>query len=320
MRYVEVGTKPGSDTPHHIRVSPKGDFWYVIFINNNIMQKFRCSDDSHVADIPLSPLAAGTGVTDASNWNTFAISPDGRKAYCVSWTQNGSLASVDLERGKLLTFLGGQHYPHAVALSKSGDRLFVGAHTGNFITAFDTSLQVEGTRYSLDPGVSPLESSSNNPHDMVLSPDGGELWITCLGSKDVRVFSTASNSVTGVIPAAGAPFEIVYSASTGEYFASCTNDSLTFPGHTGTVTRIKANGIGVSHLAVGHQPHGLAVDERRRVLYVLSRNLTGGPPPHHSAQCAGRNGYVQFVDLDKFTVREERYELSVDPYFIFARP
>ena len=63
------------------------------------------------------------------------------------------------------------------------------------------------------------------------------------------------------------------------------------------------------------------MDEKKKIIYVLSRNTQStGPPPHHSSLCAGRNGFVNFIDLKTFTLTTKKYELSVDPYFINPRP
>ncbi len=40
--------------------------------------------------------------------------------------------------------------------------------------------------------------------------------------------------------------------------------------------------------------------------------------PHKRVQW--KKWFVNFVDLNTFTILSKRYELSVDPYFIFARP
>lgn len=47
IRYIDVGTKPGSPTPHTKYVSPDGAYWYVVFINNNVMQP-QCSEQQGV--------------------------------------------------------------------------------------------------------------------------------------------------------------------------------------------------------------------------------------------------------------------------------
>lgn len=318
IRYIDVGNKPGPDTPHQIRVSADGKYWYVIFINNNIMQKFRCSDDSYVGDIPLTPFAAGSGTQDDLAWNTFIISKNGKRAYCTSLNNNGRVSAVDLENRKLLAFSGVLANPHGIALNAEQDKVYVGAQENNYIMILDTGFTSVNTVY-LDNNTSP--NTFIKPHDIILSPDEKELLITCQQSNDVRVLDVLTDQVIKIIPTGVFPQEIIYSKAMDRYYVSCTEDYVTLPGATGILTQINANSYGSSNIACGYQPHGIAVDETKKLLYVLSRNIsTNGPLPHHTSQCGGRNGFVSFVDLVTFKVLPKRYELSSDPYFISARP
>lgn len=324
IRYIDVGTKSGIiDTPHQIRVSPDGEYWYVVFINNNIMQKFRCSDDSYVGEIPLSPFAAGQSSSsndDALDWNTFVISKDSKRAYCVSWTSNGKVAAVDLEKRTLIHFLPGFSNAHGIALNANENKLYITAQVGNYIMELDTAFSIKN-EISLQNGIPWNGASSLNPHDIILAPNQNDLIITCQGTNEVRVFSISGNSVTALLPTGVYPQEIVYAKSTDQYFVTCPNDTISFPQSHGVVTRINALGYASIKIKCGFQPHGLAVDEQKKLLYVLSRNISAsGQSPHHTSQCSGRNGFVNFIDLYSETVLSKKYELSVDPYFIYARP
>jgi DNA-binding beta-propeller fold protein YncE len=49
----------------------------------------------------------------------------------------------------------------------------------------------------------------------------------------------------------------------------------------------------------GFQPHGIAVDDDDNYVYVANLNYDpNGPPPHHSTDCGGRNGYLTIIDLN----------------------
>jgi YVTN family beta-propeller protein len=314
-RYIPVGTKEGADTPHMVRVSPDGAFWYVIFVNNNIMQKFRCSDDALVGTIPLTPAAAGTGTDDAGDWNSFVISGDGKRAYCVSWTQNGKVAAVDLERMKLLHFIGGQHYPHGIAFGKTDAHVYVTSQTGNFLTEIDSAFTY-ANNYPLEQNIS--YAPSLDIHDAVLSPDRQQLWVTCQRSNEVRVFDLTTRKSISTISTGFLPQEIVYSKTQDAFFVSCLYG--TSASGNGGVTRIRRSDLGVTTIDCGYQPHGIAVDDDNGVIWLASRNVSSqGPAPHHTSVCSGRNGFLQFIDLAGFTVFNSRVELSADPYFIFAR-
>ncbi len=324
MRYIEVGTKSGIiESPHQVRVSPDGKYWYVLFLNNNLMQKFSCETDQSVGTIPLSPFAAGTSSNtddDALDWNTFVISSDSKRAYCVSWTLNGKVAAVDLEQRKLMHYLPGFPNAHGICLNAAGDKMYVTAQTGNYITELDTGFSIK-KELSLENGVPWTSSPSLDPHDIILSPLGNSLAITCQRSNEVRIFNLTTQSVTAIISTGVYPQEIIYSTSSNRYYVSCPNDTTTFPGAHGIISSIHPSSFSIQHIKCGFQPHGIACDENKKLLYVLSRNiLSSGVPPHHSSACNGRNGYMNFIDLNTMTVLPEKYELSVDPYFIFPRP
>jgi DNA-binding beta-propeller fold protein YncE len=323
IRFIDVGNKPGPDTPHYLRVSPDGNYWYVVFINNNIMQKFRCSDDSYVGDIPLTPVAAGSSTdpaADANNWNTFVITADSRKAYCVSWT-DGKVSAVDLQSMKLLHYLPGFTVPHGIALDDKEENIYVTAQTGNYLSVLDTGFTGSPERVSLEAGKPATNFPGLDIHDIILSPDKKSLLVTCQSSNEVRVFDLEMQSVTHVIPTADLPQEIVYSERAKAYYVTCTNDTTLFPKSHGVVAKIDAASYHIEQIPCGFEPHGIAADDRMGLLYVASRNIAAsGPLPHHTSVCSGRNGFVNFIDLRTFKVLDKRYELSADPYFIFTRP
>lgn len=320
IRYIQVGTKGGNDSPHQLKISADGKFWYVVFVNNNIIQKFSAENDQLIENIPLTPAAAGTGLVDALNWNTLVLSNDGKRAYAVSWQENGAIAAVDLEQKKLIHFMSFVYFPHGIALSAKQDKIYVTAQTGNYFMEIDTAFTYRNN-ISLENSVLPSQNSILDAHDIILSPNQPELWITCQKSNEVRVYNTISKTVTNIIPTGLFPQEIVYSKSRDEYFITCTNDTLE-SNSWGSVQRINAKDKhDFNKIKCGYQPHGIVVDENTKLIYVLSRNQSSkGPPPHHTSQCAGRNGFVNFINLNTFSLKKEKFEMSVDPYFISTQP
>lgn len=319
IRYIEVGNKSGPDTPHSVRVSPDGQYWYVVFINNNIMQKFRCSDDSYVGDVPLTPKAAGTNtIIDGFDWNTMIISKDSKRAYCVSWVQSGKVAAVDLVNRKLLHFLPNLNYPHGIVLNDAEDSLYVTSQTGNYVSAIDSGFTVK-FEYALE-AASVNYNSSLDIHEIVLSHDKQDLIVTCQKTNELRKFNLATHQVA-VFNTPNYPQEIVYSPTTHQYFVSCPYDSTTFVGSMGLVAQFNEQLTSTTHIKVGYQPHGIGLDENKKLLYVVSRNLVAnGPAPHHTNVCGNRNGFLNLIDISSLKVLTKKFELSSDPYYVFARP
>lgn len=312
IRYITVGRNAGGiEVPHMVKVSPDGQFWYVIFTNSSYMQKYRCSDDVLVGEVNLNNFL---------DWNTFIITDDGKKAFCVAWTSNGRIASVDLEQMKYITALFPISFPHGIALNAANDTLYVTGQQSNYVFKLDTSLQSYPTQTITLDGLPVNNSNSLNPHEIMLSPDKQDFYITCQNSNDVRVLNIASQTVSDVIPVGTYPVEMTFSPAKNKVFVTCMEDVTSFPGFRGSVSRIDLTTRTENRIQVGFMPHGLAVDESKGLVYVASRNvLSSGPPPHHTSVCAGRNGFVSYIDLNTFTLKSRRTEVSSDPYSVAIR-
>jgi DNA-binding beta-propeller fold protein YncE len=313
IRYINVGNNPGvSESPHMIRVSPDGQYWYVIFVANNILQKFKTSDDSFVSQVTLGSF---------QNWNTMVISNDSKKAYCVSWQSNSRLAIVDLEKMTLINNVGGGNFSdaHGVALNNSNDTIYITRQTGNYIYKIDTALN-GFIEVPLDGSGIPNQTSSLDPHEIIFSPDGSNYFVTCQKSNEVRVMSTAGDIFVQSVATGQYPLEIIKSNSKNKLYVSCQNEPGINANSKGCVTVIEMSTYQASNFSVGYQPHGLALDEANGYLIVASRNISSnGPTPHHTGTC-GRNGFVNYFKLSTMELLKQKTEISSDPYSVAMRP
>lgn len=309
MRYVQVGNAVGTEAPHMLRVSPDGSFWCVSFIGGTVFQKYSTATDELLGQVDL-----GVG-----SWNTFAISQDGSKAFCVDWSSSGKVVVLDLVNYQIAGMLTGLFYPHGSALSADEKFLYVTAQTGNHLYKVDlTDLQnLDYDEITLDGSASAIPSSIYDAHEIIFTPDNSRYILTCQKSNEVRVMSAANDSLLAVISVGIYPQEMAISTTTNYLFVSCTEDNSTYPDKRGSVYVIDytTNAI-VKTLFTGFQPHGIAIDEADKTVFVCHRNVTtDGPAPHHSTECNGRNGY--FTSLDLITLENipnSKREISVDPY------
>lgn len=314
MRYINVGNDPGIESPHMIKVSPDGNYWYVIFLGGNYLEKYKTTDDSFVGRAFIGP----------GYWNTFAISSDSEKAYCIDLNSNGKITTVDLNTLSAST-LQGFNYPHGSALNKSNDILYVTQQTNSSklykIPVNDFSSLSEINLYTTPPA-KPL-----NTHELRFTPDGSKYFVTCQGTSEVRVFETATDALLAIIPVGDMPSELSFSKSTNHLFVTCMEDLTTFPGKRGSVAIINYETNTLEKLIyTGHQPHGIEVDDERQLVYVINRNATSdGPAPHHLGECGGRNGNVSFIDLNTLNMLSsgsssfKKVEIAVDPYSVSIR-
>lgn len=311
MRYITVGNNPNnSESPHMIKMSPDGQYWYVVFVGNTILQKFRTSDDSFVGEVNL-------GVD--MNWNTITISNNSKLAYCVSWQSNSRLAIVDLDKMQLKTNVGGFTNGHGIALNNTNDTIYITAQSGNYIYKIDTALN-SINQITVDGSATPNSTPSFDPHEIVFSPDGSKYFVTCQGTNEIRVLSTIGNNVLQIIPSGVYPQEMVKSVAKNKLYVSCVNDPNPNPKIQGSITVLDMSTYSYANYKVGYQPHGLGLDEVNGYLIVASRNIiTNGPTPHHTGVC-GRNGFVNYFNLNNMQLLTKKTEIASDPYSVAVRP
>jgi DNA-binding beta-propeller fold protein YncE len=326
MRCFEVGQfKNRSESPHQVRVSPDGLYYYVIFLNGTVFQKFRTSDDTFVAQVYI----------ESGSWNTFVITKDSKYAFAVDYSANdgpapgqGRVKYIDLVNMEVkATYVGAGlfSYPHAVALNKQEEILYVFGQEASFF--YKVYMKAAGSS-PLQPDISgmiTLDQSNGlllKPHDVLFTSDGSKYIISCQNTNEIRIYNTNDDKLIKVIPVGSFPQEIAISENKNYLFAACMEDTVNFPGLRGSVAVIDLNNLSlIKHVYTGHQPHGIAVDEAKNEVIVTNRNArNGGPAPHHTSDCGGRNGYVTFIDLNTLSlIPDKKIEVSVDPYFVSVK-
>ncbi len=311
IRMIEVGSIPDVvETPHFINFSPDGKYWYVVFINSPYLEKYDANTDKLVARCNLN------GHVD---WNRIIITNDGKKGFCVAWTSNGKIISVDLEKMQVINAMYGLYFPHGTALSKNNDTLYLTAQTGNFFMKVDTAL-TNVIQIPIDNSGIVNYSSSLDIHDVFVSPNGNKLYFTCQKSNEVREFDLNTNTTTQIIPVGNFPQAMSYSSTYNTLYVSCPLDSSSST-TKGSIVAISLNNYATQKIYVGSEPHGICVDEKNHVLYVPNRNMVGqGVPPHHSSVCTGKNGFLTVLNIPSLEIKKSYIELSVDTYFAKVKP
>lgn len=317
MRYVSVGKFPNVETPHMLKVSPDGLYFYVIFSvgngNQNFLQKFSAESQQFIAEVNLG----------AGSWNTFCISADGKRAYIIDWSANGGPVDVNLETMTVVANYQGMLIdPHGSALN--GSTLYITMQAGNGIYKMDTSDIANYSMISLNPPAAPDPGSNSlRIHEISFSPDGSRYFVTCQAASNsqLRIFQTSNDSLLAVLPMGSYPSEMAVSSSMPYVFVTVMEDVTTEIGKRGRVEVVNYQTLAsVASIYTGHQPHGIAVSDIFKKVYVANRNLEpSGPAPHHSSVCGGRNGYLTIIDLNTLQLLPRRTELSSDPYSIGMR-
>jgi YVTN family beta-propeller protein len=314
IRYVKVGHNPSAiELPHGVKTSKDGKYWYVCFNAGSYFQKFDAQTDLFIAETNIGP----------GNWNVIGISPDDNIGYVSDLASNGKLVVVNLQTMQIQNTISGSGLlvsPHGIALTKTGDTIYVSAQYGNMIYRIVPSL-VQIDKISLEKGQAPVTIPQlKDPHEIIMSPDFSKYFITCEASNEVVVMDAKVDTILKTIPVGIYPKAIAISKTKNLLFVTCQEDnSILYPTLKvkGTVYVIDLYTLNVVKILDEkfYQPHGIAVDDRTNKLFVVSRNSNpNGPAPHHASGCDGRNGFFHVIDLNTWKVIKRNSELSTDPY------
>lgn len=307
MRYIQVGKTPAIENPHFVKVTEDGRFAFVSFLGGEYIQKINTETDEVVAE-----LQVGVG-----SWNVFHLSPDGKQLLLTDWRAqpSGRLLLINTETMTVINQFGGLfHYPHGIAGNADFTTFFITAQYGNTIYRLQTS-PVSLKAISLDGDPPVVTPGKRDPHELIMTPDFSKYFVTCEASNEVRVMDANADTLLAVIPVGITPQELAISRSHPYVFVTCMEDNAA-AGFRGSVYAINYQTYQATRIdGPFFQPHGITVDDENGVLYVASRNANpDGPAPHHSASCAGRNGYYHCYDLQTFQRLPRKYEVGVEPY------
>lgn len=325
MRYIDIADATEQNTsPHQVKISPDGKYWYICFIGGSYIKRYRTEDDSFDGKIFVG----------SASWNTMSFTPDNQYLFAVDWSQlpgSGKVVKCDLNSMKVVDSTLLADYPHGCCVDPNdGKHVYITATNGNYIY----KIHVDSLSASLDdhnyvPFVAQQGYGTSiiyNPHETLFSPDGSKYYVSCSGNnsgnggdRSVKVFDTATDSLITSIPMASGAYEMSISAVKNLLFVSSYDGPL-YLGFQGRVTVIDlSNNTWKTDLSSGSQPHGLAVDDAAGLLYVANRNFSSATPPHHSSVCGGSNGNVVFFDLNTLHITGRRVEVSRDPYSVNIR-
>ncbi len=323
-KLFNVGDVPGfTEAPHIIKITPDGNYLLIAFFNSGLIQRYKTSDESFVDEVSFD---------NGSNWGTLAISPDSKRAYAVQWYATGRIAVINLENFPMTNIISlgisDLSNPHGICFNQDGSKIYITNQNGNNFYRIDP-INNSGDFATLagilhdapaNPGYINSMGGGQNGHEIVFTPDFSKFMITCEATNEVRVFNTSDNSLFKVIPVGTFPQEFSFSDTKPYVFVSCTED--VGPQGRGSIAVIDYNTFTlVKTIYTGTQPHGLAVDDAKGVVYVANRNVDlSGPAPHHSGACEGRNGYLTIIDMNTLElVPGYKCELGVNPYSVVLK-
>jgi DNA-binding beta-propeller fold protein YncE len=323
MRYIKLPPSNTTDFPEKVVVAPNGKQWYVLFASGKLLQYSTQTDQQTGA------MLLGDGL-----WRSLVIASDGQTGYAAKWAGNsdfygGALVTINLNSMKVIEQLDAPidslYFPYGLMLNEKNKALYTACYTGNFI--YKVNLQESATKrlskITLDPAISSLFNSPDyRPSNLLLFDD--KYALVCERSAEVRIFDALNDSLMEVIPVGALPQEIVAAEKLPYLLVSCMEDEQAFNTGKGSVQLINTHSLTVDRIFnTGYQPKGMAIDQRRGLVYVANRNAdpTGADAPHHYTDCEGNNGYVTLINLYALKMEADfKAEVAVDPYSVGIVP
>jgi DNA-binding beta-propeller fold protein YncE len=311
-RYIKVGISDGStELPHIIKPAPDGKHWYAIFYGGSVFQKFRTADDLLVASVNIP----------SGGWSGLTFTSDSKKAFLSTLT-NHAIIEIDLDQMQQIgPFYNVYQNAHGMAINPKNGWLYVTNQYSNYINKVSLNDLASPNCFPMFPNAPCADINSYNPHEIVFSPDSSRYFVTCEFSNEVRVFYADNDSLMATIPVGTLPKEMSLSLSKPYLFITCPETPNTLSSYRGSVVVINylTNQVITEIKNAFFQPHGIAVNDDKGVVYVSSRNADpNGPAPHHVSECGGRNGFLSIINLNTLTVLPNyKNEMSVDPYSVF---
>ena len=127
MRYINVGVDPASiEGPHQVRVSPDNKYWYVVFYNGFILQKFSAETDELVASVELDNISRP--------WNTLVITPDGTTGFVNALDGKTQIVNLETMTRDVFHFFD---TPHGGVVTPDGNYYYLTCQNGNFVYKID---------------------------------------------------------------------------------------------------------------------------------------------------------------------------------------
>ncbi|MBK7959294.1 MAG: hypothetical protein IPK03_15100 [Bacteroidetes bacterium] len=213
MRYVDVGNNANIEAPCMIKVSPDKQYWYVIFNQGDIIQKFRTADNTKVGELNI-----GNGI-----WGTLKLQMI-QKAFISDVNFNGRVLYINIESMQLIsTYNIGLRYPLGITINKGDNKLYITAKEGNYIYSLNISnpLLPIIKEISLEPNIPISTNPTLNPYQIILNADESKYYITCTKASELRVLNTSNDSVVDIYSTGSNPTELQLSITNGYLFVSC---------------------------------------------------------------------------------------------------
>jgi DNA-binding beta-propeller fold protein YncE len=327
MRNVPIGLTNAIESPHCVRVSKDGQYAYVSFLAGDYIQKIDTRTDKVVGEVKIS--------NGNAQWNVLHLSDKGDRLIASDLT-NGWIRIINTATMEVESKVGDEAsptspfiHPHGIEATPDFDTIYMTGQNGNTVFKFTPNFKF--IKYvSIDGGPNQYNAKTYDPHEIMLTPDGKEYYLTCEASAEVRVMDAHTDARLATIPMpsggsiSSKPQELAVSRNTNTpyMFVTCMEALSPITGTKGAVVVINYKTRKLHKVIYGSfwQPHGVAVDDAAGKFYVVSTNIGGPFSGHNHTAGSGSIGWYSVYDINTLEpVNDRQYELLSQPYSADSR-
>jgi DNA-binding beta-propeller fold protein YncE len=257
------------EAPHNVQIY--GNYYYVTLIATGQLLKIDRNTNSVVG-------AVG-GIEYAGMIN---ISPDGKTAYVSrSSTAPGDYQKIFAVNTESMTIKGEINFPipglpHAIWLTRNGDKLYVANMTRDRISIVNTStLELVGNDILLSLSGS---TAIHQPMHIYLSPDDKYLYVNCRLSSKMLIINTETKNIVQELTIKHHPMQAAISEDGNKIYVVSHHEpvitEITKSGESWAITREFTNDA-------FHYLYGADLSPDGKFLYVTCSNQTNDFKPRY---------------------------------------
>ena len=278
---------PMATNPHDTAVEPDGSAWYVSLINAHRVLKYDASTNEVIGDAELGDtffpgmlaLNPTNGLLFAGR--SFADATGGRSVFSI---QRDGMVPTEVPVPYTR--------PHPIAVTNDGSYLLSGSLADNVIASYDIRVP--------EPELADRIEVEGEPKAFVhyaVSPLGGVAALTSQLSRELYLIDVSDPEnlrILSVVEVGDQPWHPTYSPDgTKVYVPNRLSDTVSVvdvsvPSNPSIAATISDPGLSM--------PHGSAITNDGRLLFVSSRNLEGGYTPRYPFGDNAVIGTVAVID------------------------
>ena len=201
----------------------------------------------HYAVINRFPISGNEG------WDYLSVDSANHHLFI---SRSGRVAVMNTMTGKMVGEISKLQGVHGIAIAGKLGKGFISNGRGNSVTVFD--LKSFATEKTIAVGQNPDAILFDSKTDRVLTMNGG--------SNDITVINPMLGKVIGTIKVSGRP-EFAMADGTGNIYLNIEDKSL-----VEKIDILGMKSLGTMPLAPGEEPSGMAIDNRRHLVFSVCGN------------------------------------------------